>query len=150
MPQETMPAKSQREFGQPLLRGVTVLAVFTMVLMLTLYVLPPKHLAVPQREASIWIANTVDFPVGSSRMRTWGDEIILIVRSGEHEYRALEGVSPLDGCLLEWNAESMRVTSPCGHQLYDLHGYAVAGLTTQPLGRYGTHVRDGALYVTRR
>ena len=150
MPQESTEGKRQRDFGNYLLKGVIVLAVFTTLLVMTLYAMPPKHLAVPQHEPSVRIARVADFPVGSSRTQNWGDEIILVIRGGEDDYHALEGVSPVDGCLLEWDAESMRVTSPCGYQLYDLHGYAVAGLTTQPLGRYGTHVRDGTLYVMRR
>ncbi len=72
-----------------------------------------------------------------------------MVRSGETQYSALQGASPVEGCLLEWDSESMRVSSPCGHQLYDLRGQAVEGLTTEPLQRYDVFVRDGVVYVTR-
>jgi len=150
MPQGSTTEKGKRDLGNSLLPGVITLAAFAMLLIVTLYAMPPHHLAVPQHEASLRIADTTDFQVRTSKMRNWGDDIILVVRAAENDYRALEGVSPVDGCLLEWDAESLRVTSPCGHQLYDLHGYAVAGLTTQPLGRFGTYVRDGVLYVTRR
>jgi nitrite reductase/ring-hydroxylating ferredoxin subunit len=114
-----------------------------------LYTNPPEHLVIPQHEMAVRVTRVADFPVGSSRITTWGEQAILVVRRTETEYAALQGVSPVDGCILEWDADALRVTSPCSHQLYNLRGHAVEGLTTEPLQRYRVYVRNGIAYVTR-
>ena len=113
------------------------------------YTVPPEHLVIPQHEVAVRVAREESFPVASSRMVTWGDLAILVVRHEESQYAALQGVSPVDGCLLRWEAESMSVISPCGHVVYNLRGRAVEGLTTEPLQRYAVFVRNGIVYVTR-
>lgn len=138
-----------RDFGGNLLGWVIALALLFGGVLVALYVVPPEHLAIPEYAPAVRIARADDFPVGSSRVQNWGDEIILVVRTGESEYEALQGVSPADGCLLDWSRESSRVVSPCGFQVYDLHGHAVGGMTTEPLRQYRPYVRDGIVYVTR-
>ncbi len=70
------------------------------------------------------------------------------MRSEEGQYFALEGTSPLDGCILTWDRESLRVISTCTWVVYDLHGNVVEGLTTVPLRRYSVFVRNGIIYAT--
>jgi nitrite reductase/ring-hydroxylating ferredoxin subunit len=114
-----------------------------------LYTNPPEHLTIPQREMAVRVTRADDFPMGSSRVVTWGEQVILVVRRGETNYAALQGISPVDGCILDWDADALRVTSPCGHQLYNLRGHAVEGLSTEPLQKYRVYVRNGIVYVTR-
>lgn len=138
-----------RDFGTFLLNAVLGVVFLIALAIAVIYTVPPEHLIIPQHEVAVRVARVEDFTVGSSRMETWGEQAILVVRTGESVYSAVQGVSPVDGCLLEWDAESMRVNSPCGHQLYNLRGQAVEGLTTEPLQRYDVFVRDGVVYVTR-
>jgi nitrite reductase/ring-hydroxylating ferredoxin subunit len=138
-----------RDFGTFLLNAVLGVVFLIALAIAVIYTVPPEHLIIPQHEVAVRVARVEDFTVGSSRMETWGEQAILVVRTGESVYSAVQGASPVDGCLLEWDAESMRVNSPCGHQLYDLRGQAVEGLTTEPLQRYEVFVRDGVVYVTR-
>jgi nitrite reductase/ring-hydroxylating ferredoxin subunit len=139
----------KRDFGTFLLNSVLVVVFLVALAIVTIYTVPPEHLIIPQHEVAVRVARVDDFAVGGSRMETWGDQAILVVRSGEEQYAALQGISPVDGCLLEWDAEAMRVVSPCGHLVYDLRGQAVEGLTTEPLQRYAVFMRDGVVYVTR-
>ena len=85
---------------------------------------------------------------GTTRNRSWGERIILVIRPDSSRYFALEGVSPVDGCLLQWDQESLRILSPCAHMEYDLRGDVVAGLSTRALTRYAVSVRDGVVYVS--
>jgi nitrite reductase/ring-hydroxylating ferredoxin subunit len=142
-------SRQSRDFGTVLLSGLVLLILVVTGLIVALYAVPPEHLIISEHEASVRIERVEDFPLGASRVQTWGDHVVLIVRSGERSYNALEGVSPADGCLLRWDAESMRVVSPCAHQVYDLLGRPVEGLTTEPLRRYAVFVREGVVYVTR-
>jgi nitrite reductase/ring-hydroxylating ferredoxin subunit len=119
-------------------------------LVVGLYVLPGESHDIPQVQPAIRIETEADFPIGASRVQNWGDAPILVVRTAETEFHALQGVSPADGCLLRWDSESLRVVSPCTHLVYDLRGNVVLGLTREPLLRYPVFVRDGVVYVATR
>lgn len=141
---------SRRTWGFPevLMAGV-ILAVVTCVgLVLALYMLPREPLVLPELEPAVRIGAQSGFPVGASRVQNWGERVILVVRQSEERYYALEGTSPLDGCILRWDPESLRVVSPCAYVVFDLHGNVVEGLTTVPLRRYSAVVRSGVVYVT--
>ncbi|UCF40367.1 MAG: hypothetical protein JSW43_11625 [Gemmatimonadota bacterium] len=133
-----------------LLGGVVTLILATIALSIGLYVLPAGHLEIPEIQPAYRVVREADFPVGASRLVRWGERAILVVRANAAEYFALQGVSPSDDCILEWDEASLRVYSPCSYVVYDLHGNVVTGLTTAPLARYGVFVRDGAVYVTER
>ena len=147
-PQHVDPGR-KRDFSTFLLNSVLGVVFLIGLAIAVIYAVPPEHLIIPQHEVAVRVARVEDFTVGSSRMETWGEQAILVVRSSDSDYTALQGASPVEGCLLQWDAESMRVSSPCGHQLYNLRGQAVEGLTTEPLQRYDVFVRDGVVYVTR-
>lgn len=134
-------------FDRLLLAGVILLIVVSVLMAAAFYVSPAEHLQIPELQPVIRVAEEADFPVGSSRLRTVGEETILVIRAGEASYFALEGISPLDGCILRWDAESRRVHSPCAYAVFNLRGDVVTGLTTTSLQRYPVSVRDGVVYV---
>ncbi len=135
-------------FNELLLIGVILLMMTGIGLGTVLYVLPTERLEIPQLDPTIRVARVAEFPVGASRIVNWGDQIILVVRSAEDQYSALQGTAPNNGCILRWDAESQRVISPCSHLVYDLHGHVVAGLTIEPLKQYAVSVRAGIISVT--
>ncbi len=141
--------RRERDLGTFLLNSMLAVVFLIALAVATLYTVPPEHLVIPQHEVAARVARVEDFPVGSSRLETWGEQAILVVRRGENDYSALQGVSPVDGCILRWDAEALRIVSPCGHQVYNLRGHAVEGLTTEPLQRYAVFVRNDIVYVTR-
>ena len=140
--------RRERDLGTYLLNSLVAVVVLIGLAVAALYSNPPEHLIIPQHEVAARVARVSDFPVGGSRLGTLGEEPVLIVRMADHEYWAVHGVSPVDGCLLRWDSEALRVVSPCGHQLYNLRGHAVEGLTTEPLRRYSVFVRNDIVYVT--
>jgi nitrite reductase/ring-hydroxylating ferredoxin subunit len=135
-------------FNEYLLGGVVLLTLVTLALALAFYLLPGNYLQIPELQPAIRVAAVGDFPAGASRVVNWGSRVLLVVHDAEGEYAALQGTSPIDGCILQWDAASLRVVSPCGHLVYDLHGNVVRGLTTVPLQRYAVFVRQNAVYVT--
>ena len=143
-----MEEKGGLGFNELLLSSVIALALTGIVLGMALYVLPGEQLAIPKLQPAVRVLREADFPVGASRLVRWGERVILVVRREEQQYFAVHGVSPSDGCILEWEEQSSRVHSPCSYVVYDLHGNVVTGLTTAPLTRYGVFVRDGTVYVT--
>jgi len=136
------------------LTDLMIAAVLTLIIALAgiavgAYVLPGEHLDLPELQPGVRVAAEADFPIGASRLVSWGERIILVVRTGEMQYAALQGVSPKDGCVLEWDTESRRVVSPCGYVVFDLQGNVVTGLTREPLLRYPVFIRDGVVFVGR-
>ncbi len=140
---------SKPEFNDVLLGAVLLLMVASIGLIIGLYVLPGEHLETPELLPGVRVTREGNLPVGSSRLVSWGEQIILIVRSDEQRYAALQGVSPNDGCILEWDLESQRVVSPCSYVVFDLQGNVVTGLTDVPLRRWPVFVRSGVVYVGR-
>lgn len=127
--------------------GVILFSVTFAGIVTAIFLLPPEHLRIPELQPAVRVANEADFPVGASRIVAWGDEPILVVR-GREQFWAVQGASPFDGCVLEWEAESLRVVSPCTNVVYDLRGNVVSGLSLIPLKPYTAFVRRGTVYVT--
>jgi len=137
-----------RRGTRPLLAGVLGLAGFIMVIVMAVFLLPPPHLLVPDLQPVARVARVADVPVGTSRMVTWGTRSVLVVRRDSTTFFAVQGTAPGDGCFLAWNADALRIESPCTYVVYDLDGNVVEGLTRVPLRRYRVFERDGTLYVT--
>lgn len=135
-------------FNEYLLGGLILLTVVFAALGMFVYLLPGDYLQTPELQPTMRVAQQDGFPIGASRVVTWGPRIVLVVHSADQEYHALQGTSPLDGCILNWDPVSLRVVSPCSFMVYDLHGNVVRGLTTVPLLRYAVFVRQGIVYVT--
>lgn len=136
-------------FSEHLLGGIIVLMVVAAALIGFLYLLPPERLQLPELQPAFVVAPVAQFPVGASRVVDWGEQVILVVRTGEQAYAGVQGASPADGCILDWDPTSLRVLSPCSYIVYDLQGNVVRGLTTVPLQRYPVFVRDSVVYVGR-
>jgi nitrite reductase/ring-hydroxylating ferredoxin subunit len=136
-------------FNDLLLGAVVVLMGTGTLMALAFYVLPGEHLEIPEIQPGVRVTREADFPVSASRLVSWGEQTILVVRSGEQSYAALQGTSPRDGCILRWDEESMRIVSPCNHVVFDLQGNVVTGLSTTPLQRYSVFLRGGVVYVGR-
>jgi nitrite reductase/ring-hydroxylating ferredoxin subunit len=147
----TAPAdRWQPGFNEWILGGIAVLILVGALFGSVLYLLSPQPLQLAELQPAYRVSRVEEFPVGSSRVVNWGSTVILVVRTGEQSYAALDATSPTDGCILKWDPVSQRVLSPCSYLVYDLHGNVVRGLTTIPLTRYAVYVRDGVVYVSRR
>jgi len=138
-----------RSFAAYLLAGIAALMLVGGLAAVLLYLIPPPPLQLAELQPAFQVSSEANLPVGGSRLVNWGDQVILVVRTDEQSYVGLQGTAPSDGCILRWDATSMRVVSPCTYLVYDLHGNVVRGLTTVPLDRYPVFVRDGVVYVAR-
>jgi len=131
-----------------LLVGVIVFSLTLGLLIVSAYFVPSQQLEIPGLQPAVRVADVDRFPAGTSRRVSWGDRLILVVHRTPGEYFAVQGTASSDGCLLRWDADAMRVVSPCSYVVYDLTGNVVAGLTTKPLAQYRVFEREAVLYVT--
>ena len=146
---QTEARKATLDVNSLLLIAVIVLMVAGMLLVVALYGQRAERLEIPEVQPAVRVSQEESFPVGASRLVRWGHRPVLVVRLAEREYVALEGASPNDGCVLEWEEAASRIVSPCTYVVYDVDGSVVTGLSTTPLQRYPVFVRDGTVYVAR-
>jgi nitrite reductase/ring-hydroxylating ferredoxin subunit len=138
----------ERGFTERLIGGIVLLTLVLIVMGAWFYLTPDDYLQTPELQPALRVTRAGEIPVGGSRVVTWGPRTILVVRHAEQEYAAVSALSPIDGCILRWDAPSLRVVSPCSFVVYDLDGSVVRGNTMVPLQRFSVFVRHGDLYVT--
>ena len=135
------------DFWDWCLAGLSVFGVAVGLIIFLLYAFPQEPLVIPEVQASFRVVRLDDFPANTARLERWGQRLILVVRSQSGEVTALEGRSPADGCVLDWNQELGQVRSPCSYQIYNPYGFVVAGLDNRALRRYPVMVRDGVINI---
>jgi nitrite reductase/ring-hydroxylating ferredoxin subunit len=145
----TGPARWRPGFSEYLLGGIVVLLLVGTLGILFLYLVPPEPLQLAELQPAYRVAVENDIPANSSRLIDWGEDVILVVRSSDQAFYAVQGTAPSDGCILQWNPTALRIESPCTHLVYDLRGNVVRGLTTVPLQRYPVFIRDSVVYVAK-
>ena len=117
------------------------------LLVFLVYALPHQPLVIPEVQASVRVGTLEDLHPNSSTIERWGPELVLVIRTEGGEVTAVEGRSPSDGCVLEWDDHRGRITSPCSYQLYNAYGFVLAGLSDQSLRRYPVLIRDGVINI---
>ncbi|HEX9728848.1 MAG TPA: hypothetical protein VGA37_10120 [Gemmatimonadales bacterium] len=141
-------AESPRGLNRLVFWGLLLVGLTGVGVVVALFLLPPEHLLIPDIQPVVSVAPELEFRVGTSRVVTWGDRVIIVVRRTDDRYAALQGTAPGDGCFLQWDREALHLTSPCTHAVFDLRGNVISGLTTESLRHYAVFVRDGVVYVT--
>ena len=129
------------------LAGLGFFSVAMGLLVFLVYALPHKALVIPEVQASVRVGALDDMLPNSSRIERWGPEIVLVIRAESGEVTAVEGRSPSDGCVLQWDDYTGQITSPCSYQLYNSYGFVIAGLSDQSLRRYPVLIRDGVINI---
>ena len=135
------------DFWDWCLAGLSVFGFSVGLLIFLLFALPQEPLVIPEIDASIRVANLEDFPENTEKRKQWGEKLILVIRSASGEVTAVEGRSPADGCVLEWDRRLARVYSPCSYHVYNPYGYVVEGLDNRALLRYPVFERGGVINI---
>jgi len=135
------------DFWDWCLAGLSVFGVSVGFLIFLAYALPQEPLIIPEVEASVQIGNLEEFLNNTARSERWGRRLILVVRTTSGEVTAVEGRSPADGCVLQWDEILGRIHSPCSYQIYNPYGFVVAGLDNRALRTYPVLIRDGVINI---
>ena len=89
-------------------------------------------------------------PVGKSTLVKIAGSPVLIVRTGEAEYRAFSAICTHLGCLVDWRKDQKDLFCPCHGGRFDLEGKVIGGPPPRPLPNYPVAVKDGELEVQLR
>ena len=110
-------------------------------------VLPQEPLVIPEVQASVRVGTLEDFQRNTFKRVRWGQRLVLVIRSEAGEVTAVEGRSPADGCVLQWDPKLARIHSPCSYQIYNPYGFVVAGLDNRALRAYPVMERDNVISI---
>lgn len=135
------------DFWDWCLAGLSFFGVTVGFLIFLFFALPQEPLVIPEVAASVRVAALEDFPENTARLERWGERLILVIRGASGEVTAVEGRSPADGCVLEWDEQLARIQSPCSYQIYNPYGFVVAGLDNRALRAYPVLIRDGIINI---
>jgi Rieske Fe-S protein len=91
-----------------------------------------------------------DLPVNSGRIVRFGSRPVLLVRTGETEFRAFSAVCSHLNCTVQYQQQTRQIWCACHNGLYDLNGRVVSGPPPKPLEEYVAHVRGDEIVIARR
>jgi Rieske Fe-S protein len=112
------------------------------------YVNPP-----PVAEAAVnevVAGRTADLAVNAGRIVRFGSKPALLVRTGEAEWRAFEGICTHLNCTVQYAQDSRQIWCACHNGFYDLNGKVVSGPPPRALSQYDVHVRGDEVVISKR
>lgn len=112
------------------------------------YVMPPPVSEAPVNEVPA--GKITDLKPNSARIVKFGSKPVLLIRSGETEWRAYSATCTHLNCTVQYQEEGRQIWCACHNGFYDLNGAVVSGPPPKPLEELTVHVRGGDLVIARR
>jgi Rieske Fe-S protein len=79
----------------------------------------------------------------------FGSQPGILVRMPDGELRAFSAVCTHLGCTVQYRSDLRHIWCACHNGHFDLNGVNVGGPPPRPLDRYGVHVLEGRISVSR-
>jgi Rieske Fe-S protein len=140
--------RERRGFLKWLLGGGVAASVGSFLYPVVRFVDPP---AVPEAVVNEVAAGKVqDFKVNSGKIVKFGSRPVLLVRSGETEWKAFSAVCTHLNCTVQYREDARVIWCACHNGMYDLNGSVVSGPPPRPLDEYLVRLRGEEVFVSRR
>ncbi len=140
--------RERRGFLKWLLGGGVAASVGSFLYPVVRFVDPP---AVPEAVVNEVAAGKVqDFKVNSGKIVKFGSRPVLLVRSGETEWKAFSAVCTHLNCTVQYKEDARVIWCACHNGMYDLNGSVVSGPPPRPLDEYLVRLRGEEVFVSRR
>jgi Rieske Fe-S protein len=91
-----------------------------------------------------------DFKVNSGKIVKFGSRPVLLIRSGETEWKAFSAVCTHLNCTVQYKEDAHAIWCACHNGMYDLNGAVVSGPPPKPLDEYIVRLRGEEVFVSRR
>ena len=112
------------------------------------FLIPPS---VPEAAVNEVSAGKVtDLRPNSAKMVKFGSKPVLLIRTGETEWRAYSGICTHLNCTVQFQEASHQIWCACHNGFYDLNGKVVSGPPPKPLEEYTVRIRGEEVFVTRQ
>lgn len=138
----------RRGLMQWLLGGGLTASVASFLYPVIRFMNPPAVAEAVVNEASA--AKVQDFPVNTGKIVKFGSRPVLLIRSGEAEWRAFSGTCTHLACTVQYQSPNRQIWCACHNGLYDLNGAVVSGPPPRPLEEFVVHIRGEEVIVARR
>jgi Rieske Fe-S protein len=106
--------------------------------------------AVPEASVNEVVAGkTQEFKPNSGRIVKFGNRPVLLVRSGDAEWKAFSAVCTHLNCTVQYQEQTRQIWCACHNGLYDLNGSVVSGPPPKPLEEYAVRLRGEEVVISR-
>ncbi len=107
--------------------------------------------AVPEAAVNEVAAGKVgDLKANSGKIVKFGARPVLLIRTGEANWRAFSAVCTHLNCTVQYQEASHQIWCACHNGLYDLNGRVVSGPPPKSLEEYTVHIRGEEVVISRR
>ena len=140
--------ESRRSLIQWLLGGGFTASLVAFTYPVLRFMNPPEVAEAAVNEASV--AQVQDLAANTGKIVKFGSKPVLLIRSGESEWRAFSGTCTHLDCTVQYEPSSKQIWCACHNGFYDLNGGVVSGPPPRPLESLDVHVRGEEIIVSRR
>ena len=112
------------------------------------YVNPPTVTEAPVNEVTA--GKAADLTPNSGKIIRFGSRPVLLVRTGESEWRAFDGTCTHLNCTVQYQQEGRQIWCACHNGFYDLNGKVLSGPPPRALAQYEVHVRGEDVVISKR
>jgi Rieske Fe-S protein len=109
---------------------------------------PPEVAEAMVNEASA--GSVQDLDVNTGKIVKFGAKPVLLIRTGETDWRAYWGTCTHLDCTVQYQASNRQIWCACHNGLYDLNGKVVSGPPPKPLEELTVNIRDDEVIISRR
>ena len=140
--------RERRGFVRWLLGGGVVASLGSFLYPVVRFVNAPAVSEAPVNE--ITAGKVQDFKVNSGKIVKFGSRPVLLIRSGEAEWKAFSAVCTHLNCTVQYKEDARTIWCACHNGTYDLNGSVVSGPPPKPLEEYVVRLRGEEVFVSRR
>lgn len=140
--------ESRRRLVQWLLGGGFSASLVSFLYPVVRFMNPPAVAEAMVNEASA--GSVQDLGVNASKIVKFGAKPVLLIRTGETDWRAFWGTCTHLDCTVQYQDSSRQIWCACHNGLYDLNGNVVSGPPPRPLEELTVHIRDDEVIISRR
>jgi cytochrome b6-f complex iron-sulfur subunit len=91
-----------------------------------------------------------EFKANSGKIVKFGSLPVLLVRTGETEWRAFSAVCTHLNCTVQYQEANHQIWCACHNGLYNMNGQVVSGPPPRPLDEYAVHIRGEEVVIARK
>ena len=91
-----------------------------------------------------------DLRVNTSKIVKFGNRPALLIRLGDTDWRAFDGICTHLNCTVQYQQSSKQIWCACHNGFYDLQGRVVSGPPPRPLPEYAVRVRGDEVVISKR
>jgi Rieske Fe-S protein len=107
--------------------------------------------AVPEAAVNEVAAGKVqDLKPNSGKIVKFGSRPVLLIHTGDNEWRAFSAVCTHLNCTVQYQEASHQIWCACHNGLYNLNGQVVSGPPPKALEEYAVRIRGDEVVVSRR